>query len=171
MLYLDFISSPEVIEFLQVGEEGVTHKVLDDGSYEILAATGNDIQNSGMNIDYTITCNGLHLTSEELTNNSLAHTYAGADPEDILDANKIAKTDTRVDINVKVGDIEAEGGVGDTLSAKRDTCYDNAVKAPSADFDAVWEEGIADYLSSGGQAIIDERTEKWDAVYTSDNIR
>ena len=171
MLYLDFISTPEVIEYLQVGEEGVTHTVLDDGSYEIIAATGDNIQNSGMNIDYTITCNGLHLTSEELTNNSLAHTYAGADPEDILNANKIAKTDTRVDINVKVGDIEAEGGVGDTLTAKRDTCYDNAVKASTADFDNVWGEGMEDYLTSGGQAIIDERTEKWDAVYSSDNIR
>ena len=171
MLYLDYISSPEVIEFLQVGEEGVTHNVLDDGGYEIIAATGDAIQNSGMNIDYTITCNGLHLTNEDLTNKSLAHTYAGIDPQDILDADKIAKTDTRVGINVNVGDIEAETGAGDTLTAKRDTCYDNAVKAPSADFDSVWEEGLSDYLTSGGQAIIDERTEKWDAVYPSDNIR
>jgi putative aldouronate transport system substrate-binding protein len=171
MLYLDFISTPEVIEYLQVGEEGVTHNVLDDGAYEIIAAEGNAIQNSGMNIDYTITCNGLHLTTEELTNKSLAHTYAGIDPEDVLNANKIAKTDTRIGINVQVGDIEAEGGAGDTLTAKRDTCYDNAVKASTADFDSVWEEGLADYLASGGQDIMDERAEKWDAVYSSENIR
>ena len=171
MLYLDFISSPEVIEFLQVGEEGVTHEVLEDGGYGILAATGDAIQNSGMNIDYTITCNGLHLTTEDLTKKSLAHTYAGIDPQDILDADKIAKTDTRIGINVNVGDIEAESGAGDTLTAKRDTCFDNAVKAPVADFDATWEAGLSDYLSSGGQDIIDERTAKWDAVYSTDNIR
>ena len=171
MLYLDFISSPEVIEFLQVGEEGVTHEVLEDGGYSILAATGDAIQNSGMNIDYTITCNGLHLTTEDLTKKSLAHTYAGIDPQDILDADKIAKTDTRIGINVNVGDIEAESGAGDTLTAKRDTCFDNAVKAPVADFDATWEAGLSDYLSSGGQDIIDERTAKWDAVYSTDNIR
>ena len=171
MLYLDFISSPEVIEFLQVGEEGVTHEVLEDGGYSILAATGDAIQNSGMNIDYTITCNGLNLTTEDLTKKSLAHTYAGIDPQDILDADKIAKTDTRIGINVNVGDIEAESGAGDTLTAKRDTCFDNAVKAPVADFDATWEAGLSDYLSSGGQDIIDERTAKWDAVYSTDNIR
>ena len=171
MLYLDFISSPEVIEFLQVGEEGVTHEVLEDGGYGILAATGDAIQNSGMNIDYTITCNGLNLTTEDLTKKSLAHTYAGIDPQDILDADKIAKTDTRIGINVNVGDIEAESGAGDTLTAKRDTCFDNAVKAPVADFDATWEAGLSDYLSSGGQDIIDERTAKWDAVYSSENIR
>lgn len=171
MLYLDFISSPEVIEFLQVGEEGVTHEVLEDGGYGILAATGDAIQNSGMNIDYTITCNGLNLTTEDLTKKSLAHTYAGIDPQDILDADKIAKTDTRIGINVNVGDIEAESGAGDTLTAKRDTCFDNAVKAPVADFDATWEAGLSDYLSSGGQDIIDERTAKWDTVYSSENIR
>ncbi len=171
MLYLDFISSPEVIEFLQVGEEGVTHEVLEDGGYSIIAATGDAIQNSGMNIDYTITCNGLNLTTEDLTKKSLAHTYAGIDPQDILDADKIAKTDTRIGINVNVGDIEAESGAGDTLTAKRDTCFDNAVKAPVADFDATWEAGLSDYLSSGGQDIIDERTAKWDAVYSSENIR
>ncbi len=171
MLYLDFISSPEVIEFLQVGEEGVTHEVLEDGGYSIIAATGDAIQNSGMNIDYTITCNGLNLTTEDLTKKSLAHTYAGIDPQDILNADKIAKTDTRIGINVNVGDIEAESGAGDTLTAKRDTCFDNAVKAPVADFDATWEAGLSDYLSSGGQDIIDERTAKWDAVYSSENIR
>ncbi len=171
MLYLDFISEPETIQYLQIGDEGVTHTVLDDGSFELMAATGDAIQNSGMNIDYTITCNGLHLLTEELTLNSLAHTYAGVDPEDVLNADKIAKTDTRVGINVQVGDIEAEGGVGDTLSAKRDQIYDKSVSAAPADFDTVWEEGLADYLSAGGQDIIDERTEKWDAVYSSDNIR
>ena len=171
MLYLDFTSDPETIQYLQIGDEGVTHNVLDDGSFEIIAATGDAIQNSGMNIDYTITCNGLHLTTDELTKNSLAHSYAGIDPEDVLHANDIANTDTIIGINVKVGDIEAEGGVGETLSAKRDEIYDKAVSAPVADFDKVWEEGLSDYLSAGGQAIIDERTEKWDAQYTSENIR
>lgn len=39
MMYLDFISSPEVIEYLQIGEEGVTHNKLEDGAVEIIAAT------------------------------------------------------------------------------------------------------------------------------------
>ncbi len=170
MLYLDFISDPETIQYLQLGDEGVTCNKLDDGGYEIIAATGDAIQNSGMNIDYTITCNGLHLTSQDLTDKTLAHTYAGIDPEDVLNADKVAKTDTRVGINVKAGDIEAEGGVGDTLSAKRDQVYDTAMSASTADFDSVWDEGIADYLGAGGQAIIDERTAAWEKVYSGDSV-
>ena len=43
--------------------------------------------------------------------------------------------------------------------------YDNAVKAPVADFDKVWDQGVQDYLDAGGQAIMDERAEKWTATY------
>ena len=165
LLYLDFISEPETIQYLQIGEEGVTHEVTEDGAISIIAASGDAIQNSGMNIDYTITCNGLHLTTEELTNKSLAYTYAGIDPEQVLKANEIAKTDTRIGVNVQTGNIEAEAGIGDVLSSKRDQIYDQAVSAAPADFDSVWDSGISDYLASGGQAIIDERTEKWEATY------
>ena len=165
LLYLDFISEPETIEYLQIGEEGVTHTVNEDGAITIIAATGDAIQNSGMNIDYTITCNGLHLSSDELTSKSLAYTYAGIDPELVEAADRIAKTDTRIGVNVQAGNIEAEGGVGDVLSSKRDQIYDLAVSASVDAFDSTWDSGISDYLSSGGQAIIDERTSAWEATY------
>jgi len=165
LLYLDFISEPETIEYLQIGEEGVTHEVNEDGAYTIIAATGDAIQNSGMNIDYTITCNGLHLTSDELTAKSLAYTYAGVDPALVQAADAIAKTDTRIGVNVQTGNIEAEAGVGDVLSSKRDQVYDLAVSASVDNFDSTWDSGISDYLASGGQAIIDERTSAWEATY------
>lgn len=165
MLYLDWISNPEHIQYLQTGDEGVTHNVLESGAIQIVAATGDAIMNSGMNIDYTITCNGLHLASEELTKLSQAYNYVGIDPDIVAEADKIAQTDTVPDKNVKAGAIEAEANVGDTLSAKRDQIYDNAVIASEADFDSVWDSMYADYLNSGGQAIMDERAEKWEATY------
>ena len=69
-----------------------------------------------------------------------------------------------------MGSIEAEANIGDTLSAKRDQVYDNAVIASEAEFDNVWDSMIADYLSSGGQAIMDERAEKWEAVFGSSDM-
>ncbi len=54
---------------------------------------------------------------------------------------------------------------GDTLSAKRDQVYDNAVIASEADFDSVWDSMLADYLNAGGQAIMDERAAKWEATF------
>ncbi|MBE5826319.1 MAG: sugar ABC transporter substrate-binding protein [Butyrivibrio sp.] len=168
LLYLDFISKPETIKYLQAGDEGVTHEVLESGAIQIIAAEGDAIQNSGKNIDYTITCNGTYFGDQALADLSIAYGYAGQDPELVSAADKISKADGLEPKNVNVGVIEAEAGVGDTLSAKRDQVYDQAVVASEADFDAVWEAGIADYLSAGGQAIIDERTAKW-AEYFGDS--
>ncbi len=165
LLYLDFISDPETIQYLQIGDEGVTHTVADNGAIMLQAATGDAIQNSGMNIDYTITCNGLHLVDPEITELSLAYSYAGVDPELILKANEIAKTDTRELGNVQVGAIESEAGFGEALSSKRDQVYDTAVSAKPEDFDSVWEQGMNDYLASGGQAIMDERKTAWENTY------
>ncbi|MGN1146477.1 MAG: sugar ABC transporter substrate-binding protein [Acetatifactor sp.] len=165
MLYLDWISDPEHIQYLQIGDEGVTHTVADNGAIATQAATGDAIMNSGMNIDYTITCNGLKLVDENITNLSRALAYPGADPDDIVNAHTLANTNLRIGKNVNVGAITAEEGVGDTLSSKRDIVYDNAVVASEANFDKVWDDGIADYLSAGGQAIKDEREEKWNAAF------
>lgn len=168
LLYLDWISAPEHIEYLQIGDEGVTHNVLESGAIQTIAATGDAIMNSGMNIDYTITCNGLHLSTDELTEISLAYSYAEVDPELVQQADIIAKTDAVPAKNVNVGSIDAETNVGDTLSSKRDQVYDNAVIASEEDFDSVWDKLIADYLNSGGQAIIEERTQKWEDVFGSE---
>lgn len=171
MLYLDWISQPEHIEYLQIGDEGVTHNVLESGAIQTVAATGDAIMNSGMNIDYTITCNGLNLSTQELTDLSKAYSYAEIDPALVEESNKIAQTDKKPAKNVNVGAIESESGVGDTLSAKRDQAYDNAVIAAEADFDKVWEEQLSDYLNAGGQAIMDERAAKWEQYFgTSDML-
>ena len=139
----------------------MTHEVQSDGAIKVITATGDAIMNSGMNIDYTITVNGLKLTSDELTNKSRALNYPGIPAEDVLNSHKLANTDLRIGKNVNVGAIAAEEGIGDTLSQKRDIAYDKAVVASTSDFDKVWDEEIKNYLSAGGQAIIDERTAKW----------
>ncbi len=165
MLYLEWISDPEHIQYLQIGDEGVTHQVLDDGAIQILAATGDAIQNSGQNIDMTITCNGLNLMDPKLTVQSLAYSYAEIDPALVVSSAEIALKDATVKGNVNVGTIDSEDGMGPNLSAKRDVIFDTSVVAPVDQFDSIWDSGIADFLSSGGQAISDERAEKWIAVY------
>ena len=170
LLYLDFISSPETIKYLQAGDEGVTHEVLESGAIQIIAATGDAIQNSGKNIDYTITCNGTHFGDAELATLSLAYGYAGVDPELVLQADKIARNDAYAPKNVNVGIIEAEAGVGDTLSSKRDQIYDISLAAKEADFDATWDSLVQEYLDAGGQAIMDERAAKWEEYFGSSDM-
>lgn len=165
LLYLDWISDPEHIEYLQIGEEGVTHNVLESGAIQTIAATGDAIMNSGMNIDYTITCNGLKLADPEKTMLSKAYNYAEIDPEIVAQADTYAQTDLHVIKRVNVGTIEAEVGIGDTLTSKRDQVFDQAVVAPVDKFDEVWDEFMDDYLSSGAQDIMDERAEKWEQFF------
>ncbi len=165
LMYLDWISDPEHIQYLQIGDEGVTHEVLESGAIATMAATGDAIQNSGMNIDYTMTCNGLKLVDADLTVQSRAYTYASVNPDTVAEADAICNTDMKVGKNVNVGAITSEEGMGTVLAEKRDIAYDTAVIASVDEFDAVWDAAMADYLSSGGQAIADERAEKWAATF------
>lgn len=165
LMYLDWISNPENRQFIQIGEEGVTHETLSDGSVKTLAATGDTIMNSPNNIDYTITCNGLDLGDPVKTVKSIANGYANVDPRFIQKAFDISTKDGRIGQNVNVGTIKAEEGMGPALTAKRDTLLDQAVVASVDKFDDVFDSGLNDYLSSGGQAIIDERKAAWELTF------
>lgn len=165
LLYLDWLSVPEHLEYLQIGDEGVTHEVLESGAVKIIAATGDAIQNSGFNIDYTLTCNGLHLADDERTALSIAYSYAEVDPELVEIANAIAKTENREIKNANCGVIEAENGMTETLNSKRDILLDTSVSTSVENFAATFDNAMADYLGSGGQAIKDEREAKWNSIY------
>jgi putative aldouronate transport system substrate-binding protein len=151
LLYLDWISDPAHIQYLQCGDEGVTHTVNADGSFSFMAMT--------------ITCNGLCLSTPELTTLSLANNYPPCDPADVAQANAVANNGKKPTKNSKITSIEAETGMGEALNAKRDQIWALSVTAPVDQFDAVWDENMAEYLAAGGQAIIDERTQAWEALY------
>ena len=55
--------------------------------------------------------------------------------------------------------------MGDTLTAKRDQLFDQAVVAKEADFDTVWDSLMSEYLSAGAQDIMTERQQKWEEYF------
>ena len=55
--------------------------------------------------------------------------------------------------------------MGPALAEKRDVLLTQSVVAAPEDFDSVFDSGLNDYLSSGGQAIIDERITAWERVF------
>lgn len=165
LLYIDWVSNLENRKFLQIGEEGVTHEKLDDGSFKLIAAKGEKIMNSPNNIDYTITINGLDLGDPDITLKSIANGYAGVDKRLIEIAYDVATNGGEVGKRVSVGPIEAEEGRGASLWQKRDTMLPKAVVADPEDFDSIYDSGIEDYLNSGGQDIIDERAAAYAKYY------
>lgn len=165
LLYLNWISKLENRRFLQIGEEGVTHEVLADGTIKTIAVTGAKIMNSPNNIDYTITINGLDLGDPDLNVKSIAYGYGGVEKRFIERAYRITNKDARYEQNINVGEVKSEAGMSTVLKEKRDNLLIQAIVAKPEDFDAVWDRGFADYLRSGGQAIINERREKYKKYY------
>lgn len=161
LLYLDWISKFENRSFLQIGNEGINHEVLADGTVKSMPAVAPDIMNSPNNIDYTMTINGLDLGDMDLNIRSLALGYAGVEARFIEKAYILTQKDARYGQQVNVGNIVAEEGMGPALKEKRDALLNQAVTAPVDKFDEVFDSGMADYQASGGQAIVDERTAAW----------
>ena len=158
LLYLNWISKLENRKFLQIGEEGVTHEKQADGSVKSLAVTGEKFMNSPLNIDYTMTINGLDIGDPTLNVKSVALGYAGVDTKYIEKAFELTSKDAYISKHVNVGDVKAEEGMGPALKEKRDNMLVQSVTAKADKFDAIFDTGFKDWLTSGGQAIIDERT-------------
>jgi putative aldouronate transport system substrate-binding protein len=167
MLYVDFISSFEVRKYLQIGEEGINHTVEPNGAIRAIGRPAGDpyIMNSSTNIDYTITINGLDLGDPDLYAFSKALGYPGTDPSLIQKSLAIGTYDRRIGKAVNVGVITSEEGMVDELNTKRNNMYITAITASPANFESVWSAGMADLLQSGLQAIMDERSLKWDRTY------
>jgi len=163
LLYVNFISDPETIKYLQTGLEGTNYEMTEDGAYQILPATGEWVKNSGNNIDYTMTCNGLYLG--EATGKTTALSYPGIPAETVIKANEYGKNNGRYPAHFNVGTIEAETELGDTPAKKRDVLLTQAVIAPVDAFDAKYDELYADYLNSGVDEVIAERIQKLQEIY------
>ncbi len=163
LLYVNFISSAETIKYLQTGLDGTNYILHDDGAYEILPATGEWVKNSGNNIDYTMSCNGLYLG--EATGATTALSYPGIPTDVVIKANEYGKNNGRFVKHFNVGTIESETEVGSSLTSKRDELLTKAVSAPVEEFDSVYDSYMEDYMNAGGQDIIDERIEKLAEFY------
>lgn len=165
LLYVNWISDPEKRRFLQIGQEGTHHEVLADGSIRMLKVEGELAMHGPFNYDYTITLNGLDLGDPEITRKSMALGYPEVEPELIVRSLDLWSKDLRLIKRFNVGEIKAEEGMGPALSEKRNNLLVQSVIAKPSDFDKVFDQGMGDYLSSGGQAIIDERKAKMEQFY------
>jgi len=153
--YLNWLAKPENYHFLQVGQEGVNH-VLENGVPRVIAATGSWIQNSPQNIDMTMPMNGVEMGSQELNSRVLALSYGNTPAETIINAYALSVKNARAaavyQATTKVNQY------AQTLQDKADALSAQAIRATPAQFDSVWDEGIKDWLISGGQEVINERS-------------
>ncbi len=156
--YINWLSKFENRYFLQIGDEGVTHDMV-DGIPQLKAAENEKIMNSGQNIDYTIMINGLDVGDPSKNAQALASSYP-VDKELIIKAYEDSIRNGRPSIIVPVT-LSAAGPYTQTLIDKGNEFMSRAVAASTADFDKEWDNGVADWLANGAQEIINERQAKY----------
>jgi len=157
--YLNWMAKVENRSYLQLGDEGVTYDMV-DGVPQLKTTETEKIMNSWLNIDYTFPINGLDLGDEELNMKAMAAGYA-VDAQLVTDAYNYAMANGKPDPVIPVP-LSAAGPVTQDLIDKGKTLMATSVTCSPDDFDATWDAGIADWLASGAQAVIDERAQKYD---------
>ncbi|MDR2482643.1 MAG: extracellular solute-binding protein [Treponema sp.] len=156
--YANWLCRYENYHFLQFGNEGVNHTVA-NGVELPVPATGPWIQNSGINIDYTMSING-YIVPPEQSGQVLAASYPGIPPEEITAAYRMSSLNAKAEPFVPVT-ILSLAEVRQVLVDKEKVLSVNLIRAKPADFDRVWDEGIKDWLESGAQRVIDEQRAKY----------
>jgi putative aldouronate transport system substrate-binding protein len=156
--YINWLSRRENRLFLQIGPEGVTHDIV-NGIPKIKPGEGLWIQNSPLNIDYTMMINGLDLGDPEKTTLGLANSYT-FDPALIINALELSMKNGKA-LPVVPVNLSAAGPYAQTLHDKGNVLMAESLICSPANFDRVWDAGIRDWLASGAQVIIDERRAKY----------
>jgi len=154
--YLNWLAKPENYHFLQIGQEGVNHQLV-NGVPSIIARPAGDpwFQNSSQNIDYTMPMNGVEMGNPELNARVLALSYGNTPSNEIVDAYIISTRNARAAAVYQA--TTTVNQYAQTLQDKADQLLAQSIRGPTRDFDRVWDAGIQDWLASGGQEVLNER--------------
>ena len=157
--YLNWLSKFENFNFLQIGERGRNHNLVNGVPQVIPSTDPRWIQNSAQNIDITMPLNGVYLGSDDDNAKVLALSYPGTPAETVVEAYNISVKDARAPI-VHPAVLQVTQ-YSQTLADKADALIAQAVRTPTAQFDRVWDDGFRDWMASGAQEVINERTSQW----------
>jgi len=111
--------------------------------------------NSPNNIDITLPMNGVELGSDAQNAKVLGLSYGTIPPEVISNAYVTAVTNARGpavwQATTKVNQFSGD------LREKADDLISLSITAKPADFNRVWDNGVRDWMSSGGREVLNER--------------
>jgi len=155
--YLNWLAKPENYQFLQIGREGVNHQMVNGVPMTIATPAGNPwIQNSPNNIDYTMPINGVEMGSASLNARVLGLSYGDIPPEVIATAFEVSTRNARAAAVYQA--TTTVNQYNRDLQEKADDLLAQAITARPADFNRIWDNGIRDWLRSGGQEVFNERS-------------
>ncbi|RXZ78655.1 extracellular solute-binding protein [Paenibacillaceae bacterium] len=152
--YLNWMADPEVLFFMQYGEAGVNHE-MENGIPKVITQTGDNMQTSYLNLDYTLVVNGVELGDPQKNIEALAASAPGL--EDVAEQSyRINTTDTYTEFFFDTP-IESEIKFGKTLGDLNKQMTDRLIVVKPEEFDALYDQLVAEYMSAGGQAVMEEK--------------
>lgn len=150
--YLDWMSNLDALLYVEYGEKDVDY-TLENGIPKIIVQTGDRKINNG---DYTIIVNGKELGDTQKNIDAQKSSCPGY--EDLfVQSVKMSTIDAINQPHFDRG-INADIKYSKTLATLSDSMYVKLIMADPKEFDKTYEDCLADYLSQGGQEVIDEKT-------------
>jgi putative aldouronate transport system substrate-binding protein len=170
MMYLDWLCEFDTIYALQNGVEGITYDLNEDGIPVVKTpdeANHDKTFNSMQNLDYTLLINGQWLETEEKTIKAQALSYQGyADLyEDMYNVNHVDPITTSFHFEVV---LNASSQYGTTLGDYEKEILTKVAMAKPEEAPALFDQMLDQYMSMGGQAVMDENTAAWDAAHPAE---
>ncbi|WP_339187888.1 extracellular solute-binding protein [Paenibacillus sp. FSL R5-0490] len=163
MKYLDWMASGNNLFDLQFGVENENYELVDgvplikdDASPEIAGR----IYNSG---DIAIIVNGKYVGDDKKNEEAYVVQVESKYRDDMRKSVAISNTDIIQPVRFSKP-IETEARYGNGLKDKFMEFFVKTTISKPADFEATYDSMMKDYMASGGQAILEERTEAYKAM-------
>lgn len=160
--YLNWMADPQNIFYLQNGEEGVNHKLV-DGLPQPILQTGDKMIMSTFNNDYEIITNGAELNDKEKNAKLVTMGYGASVANDVAKALNVGTKDgvpsfyfdTPNESSVKYS--KTLGDMSTDMTSKLIYCKPD-------EFDKLYDSLVAEYMTAGGQAVMDENIKIYKAM-------
>ena len=163
MKYLEWMASDDHLFHIQNGVEGENFTMEDGIPVALENPSQEAIDRMFISGDMAIISNGKQLGNEEDNMKARQLQFPTRYQEDVALAQEIANRDT-VEMVVTGRPIEAQTKYATTLQDKFNELIVKSTMATPDQFDTVFENMLRDYMTNGGQAILDERTQLYEEL-------
>lgn len=148
--YLDWMSQPEVLEFLQFGEKGTHYKELRDGVPVSILVDGEKRQTD----DIAIIVNGKDLGDPDKNMQAGASRCPGWEKEWVASYQMSISGEQYVK---PVFPIESEAKLKKSLYGKDSEIFTKSLTVAPAEFDKTYDALVQEYMKMGGKQVMDDR--------------
>ena len=167
-MFLEWLSQPENLTYMQYGVEGETYTVGEDGINTLVADyTGEAALSQNQNKDYwCLVVESITYGDEEMDLTANKSLLAPAGYEDLIQQSYDmckANEDAGLISPIFTSVVESSADYTADLKALWQEAYVACITAAPEDFDATYEEYCQEYLDAGYQDILDEKQELIDA--------